>query len=352
MDALTHALMGAQAAYLGAGAGKQLGMRDRLLLGGLAAAFPDADFLAFLIDPLRFLADWHQAPTHSLVLLPCWALLLGAMFCVLTRRRQALGEAAVVSGVGLSTHLVLDLITAYGTQILYPLSDWRPNLGFTFVVDPLITLVLGASLAAALRTGRRGFAAAGLALLCLGVGAQALLKQQALRLGADAASVAGMAPDQLEALPQPFSPFNWKLIAQQGPRYQVAHVNLLGHGALVPPWPGLGRLHELAQAYVPPDRLAWSPHHRFGEDPQLRELAQQLWMRPDFAAFGRFAVFPALARVDASEAQLCVWFTDLRYDLPRWPETFRYGFCQEPMGGPWRLYRLRYFSQDARQRLG
>lgn len=351
MDAVTHALMGAQAAYLGAGADKQLGVRDRLLLGGLAAAFPDIDFIGFLVNPLRFLADWHQAPTHSLLLLPVWALLLGGMFCALTRRWHALGEAVVVSGIGLATHLALDLITAYGTQILYPLSDWRVSLGTTFVIDPAITLIIGVSLAASLRTGRRRLATTGVWLLCLFVGVQAVLKLQALRLGADAAQAAAIALDELEALPQPFSPFNWKLIAVQGPRYQVAHVNLLGHRALVPPWPGLAGLHDLAQAYVPPEQLAWSPRHRFGEEPQVRELAQQLWTRPDFAAFRRFAVYPALSRVDASEARLCVWFTDLRYDLPTWPETFRYGFCQEPRGGPWQLLRLRYFSRDARQRL-
>lgn len=350
MDMLTHALLGAQAASLGAG--RRLGRRDRLLLGGVAAAFPDLDFLAFPLDPLRFLADWHQGATHSLLLLPLWALLLGAAYCVPERRWPALGEATAVSAIGLASHAALDLVTAYGIQLFYPLSERRLSLGMTYVIDPLITLILGASIAASLRSGRRGFAAAGLALLCLCLGAQALLKQQALRLGAEAAAAAGIAPRRLEALAQPFSPFNWKLIAEQGQGYVVAHVNLLGHGAPVPPGPGLARLRELAQAYVPPEELAWTPQHRYGTDPQWRALARQLWERPDFAAFRRFAVHPALARVDAAEARLCLWFTDLRYDLPRWPETFRYGYCQEPRGAPWQLYRLRYFSEDGRQRLG
>jgi len=179
-----------------------------------------------------------------------------------------------------------------------------------------------------------------------------VLKLQALRLAADAVRAGALAtPDHLDAIPQPFSPFNWKLVAVQGSDYRIAHVNLVGHSALVPPWPGLEYFSTLARAYLPPERMQWERRHRFGDEPRIRELAQQLWARSDFVAFRRFAVYPALSRVDATEAHRCVWFTDLRYDLPALPETFRYGFCQDPPGEPWRLFRLRYFSADARQPL-
>lgn len=351
MDVVTHALMGAHAAHLVATTGKALSVRERLLLGGAAAAFPDADFVGFLVDPLRFLDHWHQGPTHSLVLLPIWAALLGALFCAATRRWRALGEAVVVSSIGLATHIALDVITAYGTKVLYPLSDRRVSLGITFVIDPVFTAIVGASLASGL-TGRRRLATAGLLLLGLYLGLQGVLKLQALRLAADAVQAGAFAtPDRLDAIAQPFSPFNWKLVAVQGSDYRIAHVNLVGHSALVPPWPGLEHFSTLARAYVPPERMQWERRHRFGDEPQTRELAQQLWSRPDFVAFRRFAVYPALSRVDATEAHRCVWFTDLRYDLPVLPETFRYGFCQDLPGAPWRLSRLRYFSADARQRL-
>ena len=69
--------MGAHAAHLGAPSDARLSPRTRLLLGGVAAAFPDVDFIGFLIDPLRYLAYWHQGLTHSLLLLPLWSLLIG-----------------------------------------------------------------------------------------------------------------------------------------------------------------------------------------------------------------------------------------------------------------------------------
>jgi len=155
----------------------------------------------------------------------------------------------------------------------------------------------------------------------------------------------------VDALPQPFSPFNWKLVATQGTALRVAHVNLVGHPALVPPLPGLAGWHAMARAYVPPDRLVWERRTLFGDEPQVRALAEPLWNRPDFAAFRHFAVHPALSRVDEGEAYRCVWFTDLRYDLPALPDTFRYGHCQAPPGAPWRLFRLRYFTRDGLQAL-
>lgn len=351
MDSLTHALMGAQLAHLGTPRDQRLSPRARLLLGGLAAAFPDVDFIGFAVDPLRFLAHWHQAPTHSLVLLPFWALLLGAGWCGLTGRREAFREAVVVSGLGIASHILLDVITAYGTQVFHPLSDRRVSLGTTFVIDPLFTAILVAGLLATLRGGGRPIAASCLLLLSLYVGGQWLLQRQALRVAGEAARHRLIEPGPVVALPQPFSPFNWKLVVTQGDGHQVAHVNLAGHPALVPSLPGLQTWHAMAQAYAAPDRLVWQRRNLFGDEPSLRALAEPLWQRADFADFRRFAVLPALSRVDETEARRCAWFTDLRYDLPAWPDTFRYGFCQAPPGAPWRLFRLRYFSVDGLQPL-
>lgn len=346
MDALTHALMGAHAAHLGAPSDARLSRRSRLLLGGIAAAFPDVDFIGFLIDPLRFLAYWHQGPTHSLLLLPLSALLICTSYCAVTRHWRAFSEAFVICSVGLVTHLVLDAITVYGTQLLYPLSNRRVSLGTTFVIDPLFTAVIAISLAAALRRDDRRIAAAGLLLLVAYVGAQWQLRLQALRIASEATRAQIIEPGPVAALPQPFSPFNWKLVATQATGYRVAHLNLIGHPGLVPPLPGLEKLHAIAKAYEPSDRLFWQRRTLFGHEPQAKILTESLWNRSDFAAFRHFAAYPALSRIDDGPAYRCVWFTDLRYDLPALPDTFRYGHCQTPSGAPWRLSRLRYFTHD------
>ena len=338
--------MGAHAAHLGSPSHARLSPRSRLLLGGSAAAFPDVDFVGFLIDPLRFLAYWHQGPTHSLLLLPLWALLIGTTYCVATRQWRAYGEAVAVCSLGLATHLLLDAITVYGTQLLYPLSDQRVSLGTTFVIDPLFTALIAISLAAALRRGDRRIAAAGLLLLVTYVGVQGLLRLQALHVATEAVRGQGIEPSHVAALPQPFSPFNWKLVAKQPTGHRVAHLNLIGHASLVPPLPGLRTFYASARAYEPPPKLIWERRTLFGDEPQVSTLAESLWHRSDFAAFRHFAVYPALSRIDDDNAYRCVWFTDLRYDIPALSDTFRYGHCQIPAGAPWRLFRLRYFTRD------
>lgn len=363
MDTITHALMGAQAALAIPTAevpGQRLSTRERLLLGAVAGAFPDVDFLGFLVHPLRFLAQWHQGPTHSLLLLPAWGALLAGLFCLVARRRDAWREALAVSCLGVASHIALDLITVYGTRIFYPGSERRFSLGTSFLVDPLLSGIVVSGLALALFLApqwRSRGALAGMALLCAYVGVQAVLKQRALELGNESLRAAGFQAQGVDALPQPFSPFNWKLIARADMDYRVAHVNLAGHPAWIPPWQALGRLPAMARAYVAPGRMVWMARSRLPEAPDERALASQLWLRPDFADFRQFAVYPALSAITAMPflpiggTAACVWFTDLRYDLPAVEDIFRYGYCRDSAQAPWRLHRLAYFSRDQRQRI-
>lgn len=345
MDTVTHALLGAALAQAAAPARSPLAPRERLLAGGLGATFPDADFLAFALDPLRFLADWHQGPTHSLVLLPLWAVLLGGAFALRVGRRGVFPHAAALAALGLASHIASDAITAFGTAVFYPLSDVRMGLGIAFVIDPLFSAIVLAALLANYATGRRSAGAAGLAVLCVYVAGLALLQQRALEVARTSAS--GAQFERIAAIAQPFSPFNWKLIGVAGERYHETYVNLAGHAPLPLP----GALGDVARAYRAPAERAWSVRHRWGERPERHALAEERWNDPRLAAYRRFAAFPALSRVDDADTGTCVWFTDLRYDLPALPDTFRYGFCREP-GGAWDLYRLRYFSTDSRVRVG
>ena len=349
MDLLTHALLGAAVAHAAApreGAGPR--RRERLLLGAGAAAFPDIDFVGFLLAPLPFLADWHQGPTHSLVLLPLWAALIATAFVRVGRRGLAWGEAGALSALALASHIAADLITVYGTMLLFPLSRWRPSLGTTFLVDPLFTGIVAAGLALGLAGRRRWPTRAALALLCAYVAGQGALRERALALGHELARAQGFGADRLSALPQPFSPFNWKLIASNETLHRQAYLNVAGHGPLRPlPRP----LQEMAAAYAPPGPwLSWQTRQRWG-DAAHRPMVEALWRDPRFAPFRRFAAHPAVSAIERRDSETCVWFTDLRYDLPVLPDTFRYGFCRGSADPDWRLYRLRYFSRADRQPL-
>lgn len=347
MDALAHALLGATLAQATSARRSALSPRQRVAVCSSAAVFPDIDFIGFLVDPLRFLAEWHQGPTHSLILLPLWAALIGGAFALAGRRKAAFLAACVYAAVGLASHIGLDLMTAYGTALLYPLSQQRFWIGSLFLVDPVFLLIALGALVASLRLRRPWPALAGLALLALYAGVQTLQQQRASDIAHQWAQANGIAPTRVAALAQPLSPFNWKLLVVDGDHYHQAHLQL-DAGAAALPIPG--PLGELARAYRPPEQLVWQLRHRYGEDETLQPQVQARWHDPRFASYRRFAIFPALSRIDRG-GEACIWFTDLRYDLPALPDTFRYGFCRGSETQPWRLYRLRYFSADSRQRL-
>jgi inner membrane protein len=349
LDLFTHALLGAKVAHAAATERTCLRLQERLVLGAAAAAFPDIDFVGFLVNPLIFLADWHQGPTHSLVLLPLWAALIAALFVGLMKRWNAFAEALLVSSLGLASHILADLITVYGTMALYPLTRWRPSLDIIFVVDPVFTAIVLTGLVASVWSGRRRIAGTGLTMLVGYVAAQAWLQERALDIGRAALAEQGFAIEKLSAIPQPFSPFNWKLIASNETLHREAYVNLIGHPPLVPPLPGLRPLHDIAAAFRSPARLDWQTRYRHGARRDLRPMVERLWADPRFAPFRRFAVYPGVSGIEHQGLETCVWFTDLRYDLPTWPDTFRFGFCRVDMSAPWELYRLRYFSAHARQ---
>ncbi|MCB1909037.1 MAG: metal-dependent hydrolase [Rhodocyclaceae bacterium] len=344
MDTLTHAVLGATLARTCEPCrAARLSRGEQLGLGSLAAAFPDVDFLAFLVDPLAFLAFWHQTATHSLVVLPLWSAAIAGVFVLARGRSAAFHHASLVAALGIASHIASDAVTAFGTAVLWPLSDARIGLAIAYVVDPLFTLILVAGLAISLTTGRRLPAAT--ALLALGgyLATLAGLQHQAVGLARGSPVLPPHGDAQLVALAQPFSPYNWKLIADGGQVYHEAHVNLVGH----PPLPLPAPLATIAGAYRAPEALAWQSRDR---PLAAGDAVARHWSDPRFAAFRLFARFPALSRSDTASGD-CVWFTDLRYDLPSLSDTFRYGFCRDAASGAWQLYRLRYFSRDHRQRL-
>src|SRR5689334_9971675 len=88
MDTLTHALSGAllgRATASRTETADTLPLRRRMLIGFLAAAAPDLDFIAGYLGQVAYL-HYHRGITHSLILLPLWAFLLAYLCSLLWRR--------------------------------------------------------------------------------------------------------------------------------------------------------------------------------------------------------------------------------------------------------------------------
>src|SRR5579864_574948 len=153
MDTITHGIAGAligKAVFRG---DDMLALRDmnrrRIITWALmvGAIFPDADVFrdVFSNDDL-LLITWHRSITHSLLCLPIFALALAALTRMFVRWRKwdapGFGVLTVIYAVGILSHILLDLVTSFGTMIWSPLKWSRPAWDVIFIVDFTFTAIL------------------------------------------------------------------------------------------------------------------------------------------------------------------------------------------------------------------
>lgn len=330
MDTVTHALGGAvlgRAIPQGWLPEQAPGPRIRTWMGVGAGAFPDSDFLIrFFTGPLDYLY-LHRGITHSFVMLPLWALLLGVLFHGMTRRRFDWRLLSLLAGLSLLIHIVGDLITSYGTRIIAPV-DWSAHAWpVTFIIDPWFTGILVAGLLVALYRKSHRPAAISLAILAGYVGFQGVMRTEAMAWGRHEAATAR----SVQVLPQPLLPFHWKVVADEGADYRQARLRLWLGGDSGER--GEGLFGRLLSGYRAPGEVRWERIPKFGDAHPA--FARRAFRRPEFSAFRRFAGLPFAYLVEPEGAPPCAWFTDLRFVLDGMTPPFRYGACRTE--GGWEL---------------
>lgn len=338
MDALTHVVIGASVAQLPLGPQKsRMSFGQKAMVGTMAALFPDIDYALFMLDPLDFLAYWHRAETHSLVMAPLWALLLTLGWRLFDSMKEFGYQLYWICLTVLISHIFLDSLTMYGTQWLAPFSDRKISLNLLFVVDAYFTLC--AVIVLLVLYFLNGTALRWLVVL---VPAAYLMLVYQIR---DQASQRVDSNASISLLPQPFSPFYWQLIDEKHSGLYQAYLRLADDPVAARVSNFMGKPSQ-QQHYHFPDRLRWRHFPLFPQEPGKEQLAKEVWQHPSFTAFQDFARFPVLYRIEHSPEQTCVWFSDLRYHWPNEIPQFRYGMCQNQRQD-WSLYRKKYFSQDA-----
>src|SRR3979490_2568414 len=152
MDTITHGSAGAligKAVYRGEDMFASRPMnRGRVITWSLmlGAIFPDSDVLRdFFSGDKLLIVTWHRSLTHSLVLLPLWALLLAGITHAFARWRKweapSFAALSAIYAVGILSHILLDLVTSFGTMIWSPLQWSRPAWDLIFIVDFTLTAI-------------------------------------------------------------------------------------------------------------------------------------------------------------------------------------------------------------------
>lgn len=147
MDSLTQLTLGAAVGE--AVLGKKIG-RKALLWGAVGGTLPDLDVLVKYSDPIIDFT-YHRSFSHSIFILS----LLTPFFVWLvlkihpTSKRYS-RQWALMIWLVFMTHIFLDCLTVYGTQIFWPLWNYPVGLGSIFIIDPLYTIPLLIGVIAAL----------------------------------------------------------------------------------------------------------------------------------------------------------------------------------------------------------
>lgn len=335
MDTLTHALSGALLAR--ATAPKEAPPRSlprRVAAGFFAAAAPDLDFVLGFVSPLLYL-EQHRGPTHSLLLLPFWALLFSWILAMILREPRGWRALYGVTALGLALHILGDLITSFGTIVFAPLSTARYAWGTTFIIDLWFSGIILAGLIASLVWRRTRVPAVAASLVLAGyVGFQAVMKGEALDFARAYAEEQGLRGAEVAAIPRAVSPFNWTVYVSDELAHRYAHVNLRRKSPLPPAHDFLGRM----DAGFQPLRLAhWETRTRYGVHAAEQVLARSAWDSPALGFLRWFAERPAFDGL--GQGSTCVWFVDLRFVNPgRDWLPFQYGACRENDAAPWRAF--------------
>jgi inner membrane protein len=282
MDNLTHSLAGLVLSRAGLGR-TTAGATAALVIG---SNLPDLDIVARVFGTVSYL-EHHRGMSHSVLAAPLIALGL-ALVLRLAVKGSHFGWLALCSLVGVAGHTFMDLWTSYGTRALLPLDQTWYAWDIVYIIDPLLWVLLLASVLLFRRSEMSPqIATVGLGLLLTYVGARAAIHGHVIDQAKDRIGAPSLR--QLAALPSPLSPFKWKILADDGKTFYSGEVDVRSS------WPRLLRREKL-----PEDR----------DVQKVRETS-------DVAAiFLDFSRFPWL-EVEGAEGGRAVSWRDLRFeDVP------------------------------------
>ncbi len=210
MDSVTHVLTGAAITH-GWFRRHDLNMRGVVAVGIGASLFPDIDILLLWFGYEPYLQH-HRGLTHSLLLMPVWAALL-ALIPWLMSGRRVYQFWWLLCMVTVTVHILLDVVTSYGTMIWLPINSQRVGWSIMFILDPFVWALLGLALWSALRMRRYDWTRGWIYVFCGYIAFCAVSRQFAI-LNAGRVSP----HERIAAYPKPLNPFSWIIIRSDDPQ--------------------------------------------------------------------------------------------------------------------------------------
>lgn len=229
MDSITQAALGAGIA--GAMLGRRHG-RKAVIAGALLGTLPDLDVLIDYGDPLSQMIN-HRGFSHSVFVLTALSVIMTWLIWRWRPRTDYTYRRLFTTiWLILITHVMLDALTSYGTQLFWPLRPIPASWSSVFIIDPFYTLPLLLTVLAGLVFGLRPAMCRALTCVLL-IGATYLAaslgaKQWAEHTVARFLHEQGYQPVALFSAPQPLNIILWRVVARmQDGNYVEAVTGLL-----------------------------------------------------------------------------------------------------------------------------
>ncbi|MCA9741431.1 metal-dependent hydrolase [candidate division KSB1 bacterium] len=277
MDSITQITLGAAVGELTLG--RKVGNKA-IFWGAAVGTIPDLDVVLFpILNDIEKLV-YHRGITHSLLFALVLAPLLGGLIARFHQNEQASWKDwGWLSFWCLVTHPLLDSLTAWGTQLFLPFSDYRVALNVIFVVDPLYTVpFLGFVIAAMFykRTSRkrRLLNIAGIAVSSLYLLIATGNKLYVDRVFVNALQKQGIAYESFITMPSPLNIILWNGVVRGESGFWQGNYSLFDpdqniHFQYIPGRQDLVAKYE--QAW-PMERFHWASEGYFVVEPRGDEL--------------------------------------------------------------------------------
>jgi inner membrane protein len=318
VDSITHTLAGGVIA-------KAIGdekIGNWGTIAGLSMGlFPDLDFVLGLFNR-HFYLEYHRDFTHSLLLIPLYGLFFSWVFVKISRRPHFWSFYKLCVPV-LVSHILLDLLTSYGTMIFSPFFEHRYSWDLIFIVDFIFSGILFIPFLGSLLLKKKAQwisrgAIVGLAVYVLFCWVQ---HEKAIDLAKNFTVNLDEGILRVASLPQPLSPFRWANYAETKDKVYQGFVDLRRKQItkLVSPETRpfhdtsvLGRWRRMSRLYQPPEKMEYDSWQKFDDSPWVKKALDTEGVK----FFYWFARFPVVQSVNFREGRHRVEFMDLRFFFP------------------------------------
>lgn len=228
MDTVTQIALGAAVGE--ATLGRKVGRRA-LLWGGICGLFPDLDIVVPLSDAVKAFT-YHRGPSHSLFVLA--ALTPFFVWLILKLHPQTLNYRIrwyALVFLAFATHVLLDCLTVYGTQIFWPLSTPPVMWSTIFIIDPVYSLFLFLGVLTALilsRNASRGHVISG---ICLALSTMYLMWSVGAKLHVgnqvqESLTRQNISHQKFLTVPAPFNTLLWRVLVMDDNGYYEGFYSL------------------------------------------------------------------------------------------------------------------------------